>query len=138
MPFIPLAVLNEKRRQLLHLHENFLFSTHQREKRKTPEKNIEIYTKTADYTFNISNKEAEKFYQKMGVYISEHAWECQNRMQQKIVMKTKYCLRFQLGMCLKNKNNSQQTTQLFLAYQQKRFVLQFNCQQCEMTIRPLL
>ena len=135
IPFIPLALLNEKRRQLLTQHENLLIGTHKKEIRNAPAKNIEIYSTTADYTWNISNRQAEEFYRKQGVNILERAWECQSRQQQKTVMKTKYCLRFQLDMCLKN--NPTRQKKLYMAYNDNYFCLDFNCRNCEMLIKPI-
>ena len=58
----------------------------------------------------------------------------------KALMTTKYCLRYELGCCLQGKNSSKPqldikpTATLLLRNNDRRFRLDFDCQQCQMLI----
>ena len=48
-------------------------------------------------------------------------------------MRTKYCVRYELGMCPKH-HGCKSTGPLYLLNNGQRFVLNFDCRNCEMTL----
>ena len=49
-------------------------------------------------------------------------------------MRTRYCIRFELGMCPVHQKASY-TGDLFLLNNGRRFALGFDCRNCEMTVK---
>lgn len=49
------------------------------------------------------------------------------------LMRSKYCIRYELGLCLKNRNVNK--NELFLVNNGRRFKLDFDCKACEMILR---
>ena len=48
-------------------------------------------------------------------------------------MRTRYCIRYELGMCPKH-HGSKDSGPLFLLNNGQRFALHFDCRNCEMTL----
>ena len=48
-------------------------------------------------------------------------------------MRTKYCIRYELGLCPVHQN-AKQSAPLFLLNNGKRLALDFDCRNCEMTV----
>lgn len=82
-----------------------------------------------DYRFNILNKSAKEFYEKLGCKVTEMALESgKAKKQDKIAMTTKHCLKYAFNLC--KSDNA-----LFLVDEKgKRYKLKFNCEACEMEI----
>ena len=47
-------------------------------------------------------------------------------------MRSRYCIRHELGMCLKN--NPSYKGKLFLVNNNRKLILNFDCKNCEMTV----
>lgn len=84
-----------------------------------------------NYKENISNALARELYSSRGAEIIEDAYEI-GRNRKAELMRTKYCVRFELGMCPKEHGAS--AGPLFLTNNGRRFVLRFDCKSCEMTL----
>ena len=95
-----------------------------------------------DYRGNVVNNKAEEFYKKHGVSEIERGLEQTEDYRSKALMTTKYCLRHELGCCLKQKgrqNNPLEikpTDRLLLHNNGHWFRLTFDCQNCHMEIGP--
>lgn len=135
--FIPAAILNKLRRNALEkLKEERL----QKLKRKRREKDISITEypeKELDYSANIYNSSAEAFYYKCGVRTIEKAFEAQNSTNNKILMTTKHCIKYTLGLCKKYFSNAKVYKEpLFLIDEKnKKYKLCFDCKNCIMMIK---
>lgn len=98
-----------------------------------PEKNL-------TYQANIFNKEAEKFYAAHGAQVIEPAFETGLSPLNKILMTTKYCIRREIGACLKKDGDKKQNRQLkiksplTLTDGTRNYKLKFDCQQCKMHV----
>ena len=90
-----------------------------------------ISAKPATYRANISNHLSEQVYRLMGVGEVEKAYELTHRSGVEL-MRTKYCIRHELGMCLKN--HPDYRGKLYLVNNGRRFELGFDCARCEMTV----
>jgi putative protease len=87
-----------------------------------------------DYSYNISNYAARKFYQKHGVIAIEPAFEQQQPAPGAVVMRTKHCLRRCLNACNRKKGPDPLLEPLYIENALRRFRLVFDCQNCVMLI----
>lgn len=131
--FIPASSLNAMRRTLLDKHTQLLM--HNMPTYTSPPVQVEpLNVAVADYKANVSNHLAREFYEKHGVKVMEPAVECSRESENKELMRTKYCIRYELGACLKTPYAHKLPPELYLQYDQYVFALHFDCQRCEMTI----
>ncbi len=85
-----------------------------------------------DYSANVANKSAEKFYKDCGAERVGPAWELKEP-ENAPVMTCRYCLRNEIGMCLKRRDADRSYLFLRLA-DGRRFRLDFDCKNCIMKI----
>ena len=126
IPFLPLSVVNELRRELL---EKFL-KERQKNYHKEEQKELhytKYYKNSDDYKANVYNASAKEFYKHCGCEITEPAFEagCSHKIE---LMRTKHCIKYALNMC-------KSPEKLFLVDDRnKKYELQFDCKNCEMII----
>ena len=85
------------------------------------------------YKDNIANSVAREIYRERGSAAIEDAFELTHREGAEY-MRTKYCLRHELGLCPKQKPGTRPEP-LFLLNNGRRLRLDFDCAACEMTVR---
>jgi putative protease len=92
--------------------------------------------KELDYSFNVANALARKFYERHGARILESSFEQQKDVRGKKLMTTKHCLKYFLGACPKDagKNKAVLEEPLFLVYESRKYRLSFDCAKCLMEI----
>ena len=88
---------------------------------------------TLTYKDNIANSVAREIYRERGSRTIEDAFELTHREGVEY-MRTKYCLRHELGMCPKQRPGTRPEP-LFLRNNGRRLRLDFDCAACEMTVR---
>ncbi|MFH1780456.1 MAG: U32 family peptidase [Candidatus Nealsonbacteria bacterium] len=130
--FIPLSVLNDWRREivakLLEVRiKNYpkIKVVHQKTSHPYPYKDL-------NYTFNVANALARKFYERHGVCVLESSLEQQKDVRGKKLMTTKHCLKHFLGACPEQGRRIKEP--LFLVYENKKYRLRFDCAACQMEI----
>jgi putative protease len=84
------------------------------------------------YLANSSNKLSGEIYKELGFSKIAPAFELQ-QPKEGVLMRTKYCIRYQLGMC--KKNPGQKNEKLYLLNGKNRLELEFDCAACEMLIK---
>lgn len=142
--FIQSALLNEARRKCVETLEKNILSSYKREVRKQPLEIDEVdgqneFAEKQDYSANIANKEAEKFYKSHGAKSTVPAFELQ-QPEHATLMTCKYCLRYAFGKCPKQSNNEsrnipQWKEPVALRLPDGRtFPLKFDCCKCEMRV----
>jgi len=82
---------------------------------------------------NVMNEKAKEFYQETGVEKVEEAYEKAMTDDQPL-MTCKYCIRHELGLCLKEQGSRGQKEPLLLKTGRHVFRLSFDCAKCEMRI----
>ncbi|MGM9747374.1 MAG: U32 family peptidase [Candidatus Cryptobacteroides sp.] len=94
----------------------------------------------ADYRYNISNSLARKVYEDSGSTEIADAFEISHRKDAEL-MRTRYCIRWELGICPKNPSpkadprlRKAASGKLFLLNNGQRFALNFDCANCEMIV----
>lgn len=140
LPFVSSAFLNEIRRTLAGMLDGIpcimtpianAGITDAPEHLKRAEM---IDGKALDYRFNIANHLAEDIYRKLGASSCEEAYETAHPAGAEL-MRTRYCIRHELGMCpVHQSGNGKATGPLFLLNNGRRFALGFDCAKCEMTV----
>jgi len=86
------------------------------------------------YKANIANSEDRNIYAERGAQTMEDAYELSHRPGVEY-MRTKYCIRHQLGLCPKQ-GKVKNAEPLFLRNGKERLQLTFDCAVCEMTVTP--
>ena len=89
--------------------------------------------KALTYQDNIANSIAREIYRERGSVSIEEAFELTHREGVEY-MRTKYCLRHELGLCPKQRPGTRPEP-LFLHNHGRRLRLDFDCAACEMTVR---
>ena len=135
LPFLPAGVLKQMRRSLLeHLTEA--------RQRHYPRRAVGVSDHTTpfpadcvDYRANVFNRDAERFYERHGARVTEWALEATGAAGDKVLMTTRYCLRRQLGACLRDPATAHNLKgPLFLSNGQHRQRLRFDCRKCRMEV----
>ena len=89
-----------------------------------------------DYHDNVANSMARKFYESRGAVVEEQALECESPAKGKgrRVMATRYCIRRELGACIKEGKGGALPSPLFLRNESGLYRLHFDCARCGMDI----
>ena len=135
--FLPISKVNELRRIALDQLIQIRVNSYQRKEFKITPSNHEYPVKELDFTYNVSNKLARKFYERHGVTQIEKAFELQWDPGKARVMTTKYCVKYELGKCPKYNKETMGTKlvePLTLKHGENEYKLKFNCKPCEMEI----
>ncbi len=88
---------------------------------------------TLTYKDNVANSVARDIYRERGAAQMEDAYELSHREGIEY-MRTKYCLRHELGLCPKQRPGTRPDP-LYLVNNGRRLRLDFDCRACEMTVR---
>lgn len=133
--FLPASVLNDLRRQVIDkLTEKRIAERRPRDVHFAANA-VPYVTASVDYRANIVNDKAAQFYQRHGVAQWEYGLDRTHDYAGKALMTTKYCLRYELGMCLRDPANKERGP-LYLRNNKNLFLLNFDCTRCEMQILP--
>ena len=85
------------------------------------------------YKANVSNRTSREIYEQMGAGSVDDAFEISHRAKAEL-MRTKYCIRHELGLCPVHQGAPAPSGKLFLLNNGKRYALGFDCGKCEMTV----
>lgn len=137
--FIPVSQLTALRRELFALLDKaneavypFAYRGNEDESARYPEEQL-------DARGNVANSRAEKFYRRHGVKKIEKAVEVSQSASGREVMTTRYCLRRELGCCLKDKDVPESKRKRFqgpltISSGPHKYHLEFDCRRCEMRV----
>ena len=104
--------------------------------RRSIHKNEVAYPETRlSYLGNVLNQKAAAFYRRHGVVEIEPAAESGLDMAGKRVMRTRYCIKHQLGLCPQQEDAAPLNEPLYLVDAEgRKYELRFDCAACEMVI----
>ena len=132
--FVPAAAANALRRELLErlLQERELL----REKMLPGVPTVLKAVPTeADWHYNIANQYARTFYETCGTKVVGNCFEKSPiSVEERDLMRTRYCLLYELGRCRKLHRNEDLEFPLFLFNDKHRFRLDFDCKNCFMKV----
>lgn len=134
--FIPSSLLSTWRRTMVEQLEKTLIVQQEHIQSQHSTEEPGLYPKTSlSYSGNVSNEKARLFYERHGVTSIDPSLETGGQLlPDEPVMTTKYCLKFELGWCPKQKPQTPLHEPLFLAGVHDRFQLHFDCTLCEMRL----
>ena len=92
----------------------------------------EIPQKNVTYKANVSNKLSHEVYKEAGAESIEKAYEIKPQDDAEL-MRTKYCIRYELGICPIH-HRVKDSGPLFLLNNGRKLALHFDCRNCEMTV----
>ena len=130
VPFMPASFLNGARRTLAEKLD--AEPVHSHPLRKGTAFSVPG-CKSLTYKDNIANSLSRSLYEERGAAEMEYAYELTHREGIEY-MRTKYCLRHELGLCPKQRPGTRPEP-LFLLNNGRRLRLDFDCRACEMTVR---
>ncbi len=134
--FLPLSLLNRLRREAL----DRLYLVRERSRsveNNASRKNAEaVYPeKILDCRANVYNRFARNFYERHGARVVEDAFETRTNSPGKILMTSRYCLRREIGACLKSSKRSRKLAEpLTLTDGTRVYRLDFDCETCRMHV----
>ena len=92
-----------------------------------------VRCESTSYKNNIANHIAAQIYRDAGASQIEDAYELAHQKGAEL-MRTRYCIRHELGICPKQGGKPTAMQPLFLVNNGRRFALGFDCRNCEMTV----
>ncbi len=133
--FIPASQLTELRRQAIELLDKSHRMRYERDMRRSEDMSVTPPMGTRlTYHDNVSNRLAQQFYVDHGVTAIQPALEVRRIEGETLVMTTRYCVRRELGFCLKTHKGKELPTPLFIETGLDRFRLDFDCKNCRMKV----
>ena len=93
---------------------------------------VKVGNTALSYKYNVSNAAARALYEARGAESIEPAYELAHRKDAEL-MRTRYCVRYELGMCPVHQG-AKESRPLFLLNNGRRLALHFDCAKCEMTV----
>ena len=135
LPFMPASAINAIRRSLADsLEEMPCISKELQNIRPDTENGKGLPQSEVSYKSNVANELSAAVYSAAGATKVEEAYELGHQDGAEL-MRTRYCIRFELGMCPKH-HKVKDSGPLFLLNNGQRFSLHFDCRNCEMTVTP--
>ena len=134
--FVPASVLTDLRRKALDLLDKVQITRYKTDKRIEEDRSVSLpYGNVLTYHDNVANSLSHEFYCEHGATQIESAIEVQKEINGEIVvMNTRYCLRREMGCCLKKPNGKKWDGPLYLQSANNRFRLDFDCKECRMKV----
>ncbi|MBQ4407264.1 MAG: U32 family peptidase [Bacteroidales bacterium] len=135
--FVPNSIANELRRIAIENHIAKRIKNYSPKDCKLPSGDAKYFEPTGDYHLNVANRLARQFYKEHGCEVKQDAFELLKRTDGLEVMTTKYCIRRELGYCIrKNKKMSEDwlSDKFTLHGQYQDFSIVFDCKVCAMRI----
>jgi len=133
--FVPVSMLNALRRDALE-KLSAVRTQNRPVLRRTIRKNAFPYPeKTLSYLGNALNQKAVAFYRRHGVEEIAPAAESGLDMRGERVMRTRYCIKHQLGLCPRENDAPPLKEPLYLVDEEgHEYRLRFDCAACEMEV----
>ena len=145
LPFMSASAINGIRREIAQrLDQMECGNCHPEHSEGSVAEEPVLYSESIDYKSNISNRVTREILQELGAKEIEDAFELTHRQGAEL-MRSKYCIRHELGLCLKDSSTSGPSSgsgqalrmtkgNLFLVNNGRRYRLGFDCARCEMTV----
>ena len=136
LPHYPASKINEMRRLILDNLTSALLEDAYKSRHVSMINVTGYHEKHIDYQHNVSNRFARLFYEKRNVETIEPAVEISESGVGEIpVMTTRYCILFELGLCLNTNRKRKLKLPLHLITGNNNYTVTFDCNNCEMKIR---
>lgn len=130
--FIPRSLLNELRREGIAQLDRVVATAYVPRLRRSENRQACFPQEVLAGNENIVNSLSERFYREHGVKQIERGYDQASSFEGVEVMRMRYCLRREMGMCLRKSASSRE--KLFIETGQHRYELLFDCARCEMGV----
>lgn len=130
--FVPVSVLNDLRREAIARMTEARARRYARRERRPEQSGVPFPQSVLPGDENVTNSLAERFYREHGVERIEPGYDLNASLEDKTVMRTRYCLRRETGQCLRR--NPAYKGRLFLGHDRYVYELLFDCDRCEMSV----
>ena len=135
--FIPASLLSQLRRETVELLERTHQVTRVIDKRRPEDKSAPCPVTRLEPADNVANRLAERLYRDHGVTDLQPALEVGTAITASTpLMHTRYCIRRQLGACLKGNNATALPRDLYLRTGSTLLSITCDCTRCEMLLTP--
>lgn len=132
--FYPISFINGLRRDALEGLAKSRMDSYPNANRALKPNRVPYPDPILDFRANVYNERAKDFYQRHGAEVIESAFETLADTYEKEVMKTRYCIRHELGACPKIAGSRRLKDPLYLSDERHRYLLKFDCQACRMSV----
>ncbi|MDE6854025.1 MAG: U32 family peptidase, partial [Muribaculaceae bacterium] len=136
--FVPLSVLADARRRVIAMLDADAEACYEYDRRRSSALASDAFAGLPPLTYhdNVANHLARRFYERHGAVIAHGAIEVEPsaRGTDVEVMNTRYCIRRELGTCLRTPDARKFPTQLYLRNQSGIYRLDFDCATCGMKV----
>jgi collagenase-like PrtC family protease len=133
--FLPFSALNALRRDALEKLAAVRAQNRPVLRRTVVKNSVPYPERQLTFLGNVLNRQAAAFYRRHGVLDIAPAAEAGMDMRGVRIMRTRYCLKHQLGLCGRDKGQPPLQEALYLVDEEgRRYRLRFDCAACEMEI----
>jgi 23S rRNA 5-hydroxycytidine C2501 synthase len=133
--FYSISFLNSIKRQILAELTKIRLERYPRETTLFTPNSIPYPERRLDYHANVLNEHARRFYKRHGAEVMEPAFEILSAIAGKEVMRTKYCLLYELDACPKSARSRLNFKEpLRISDEHHRYLLKFDCEVCRMSL----
>ncbi len=138
--YIPASQLTALKRELIEILDKSAEATYPFSYRRIEDRSVSYVEEKIGAEGNIANRLAERFYADHDAETADRAIEVSQGLGSNdiTVMRTRYCLRRELGICKKTKNDynaiSKAREPFYIESGKNRFRLVFDCSLCEMRV----
>lgn len=132
VPFVPMGALNALRREALERLEESCKGIQPAKNIATEERDVRYPISTLRGDHNVVNRLAREFYADHGVEHIDEGYDQQPSLEGVEVMRTPYCIRREIGQCLKK--GSKLKEPLKLVHGNDEYRLRFDCKECMMYV----
>ena len=135
--FLPASLLNQMRRSVVEAFDRQKRITYSYDYRRHEDRKAAYPSTCLTFADNVSNRLSQAFYRDHGVTTIEPSMETSMPQKGAVVMTTRYCIRRQLGACLKTPGRNRLGQHLTLTSGNVRLAVEFDCRRCEMILRTI-
>lgn len=132
MRFVPASVLGALRRNALTALDEARAVAYRRRERRAEQTDLSFPEAALTGEENVTNSLAERFYRDHGVQTIEPGYDLGCDLRDRTVMHMRYCLRRELGWCLKQ--HPAYRGKLYLEHGLHLYELHFDCTRCGMDL----
>ena len=136
--FYRISEVTDLRRKVIELLNRCNLATYPYEYRRKENFDAKYPLSKLDYKDNVANSSAVQFYKDHQVEDFQYAAEVTKSFEKgDVVMTTRHCVLRELGMCIKELKGKGQPFRLplYLNYDGGKFLLDFDCGNCEMQVK---
>lgn len=135
--FLPASLLNQMRRSVVEAFDRQKRITYSYDYRRQEDRKAAYPSTCLTFADNVSNRLSQAFYRDHGVTTIEPSMETSMPQKGAVVMTTRYCIRRQLGACLKTPGRNRLGQHITLTSGNVRLAVEFDCRRCEMILRTI-